>query len=157
MTNNSTIAGAAFGAGLGAGGLVSNTSSITGSEYGVIVYGAVGTVTNSGNITATVDDGVALLAGGSVTNASGTSISGLRAEINRAILLFSGNTDGDAGIATRMYRAYCLDDPRAGGGVAMEWDDGRTSSIHHNDMRQVEREPANLIELISERDFYEVT
>jgi hypothetical protein len=34
-------------------------------------------------------------------------------KINRAILLFSGNTDGDAGIATRMYRAYCLDDPRA--------------------------------------------
>jgi hypothetical protein len=32
---------------------------------------------------------------------------------DRAILLFSGNTDGDAGIATRMYRAYCLDDPRA--------------------------------------------
>jgi hypothetical protein len=32
---------------------------------------------------------------------------------DRAIMLFSGNTDGDAGIATRLYRAYCLDDPRS--------------------------------------------
>jgi hypothetical protein len=31
------------------------------------------------------------------------------------------------------------------GGVVIEWDDGRTSSIHHNDMRQVERATANLI------------
>ncbi len=62
---------------LGAGGLVTNTSAITGGEDGVIVQGAVGTIANSGNITATVDDGVALFAGGSVTNASGASISGL--------------------------------------------------------------------------------
>jgi hypothetical protein len=27
------------------------------------------------------------------------------------------------------------------GGVAINWDDGRTSSIHHNDMAQVERVP----------------
>ena len=61
---------------LGAGGLVTNTSSIIGGEDGVIVHGAVGTIANSGNITATVDDGIALFAGGSVTNASGASISG---------------------------------------------------------------------------------
>jgi hypothetical protein len=29
-------------------------------------------------------------------------------------------------------------------GVVIEWDDGRTSSIHHNDMAGVERAPANL-------------
>jgi hypothetical protein len=32
---------------------------------------------------------------------------------DRAIMVFSGNTDDDAGIATRLYRAYCLSDPRA--------------------------------------------
>jgi hypothetical protein len=30
------------------------------------------------------------------------------------------------------------------GGVVIEWDDGRTSSIHHNDMKQVERVPVKL-------------
>jgi hypothetical protein len=29
-------------------------------------------------------------------------------------------------------------------GVVIEWDDGRTSSIHRNDMAEVERAPANL-------------
>ena len=77
VTNNSTISGVAYGVGLGDGGLVTNTSAITGGEDGVIVQGAVGTIANSGNVTATVDDGVALFAGGSVTNASGASISGL--------------------------------------------------------------------------------
>jgi Tryptophan-rich Synechocystis species C-terminal domain len=76
VTNNSTISGVAYGVGLGHGGLVTNTSSITGGEDGVIVQGAIGTIANTGNITATVDDGVALFAGGSVTNASGASISG---------------------------------------------------------------------------------
>lgn len=32
---------------------------------------------------------------------------------SRAILLFSGRTDPDAGIAIRLYRAHCLSDPRA--------------------------------------------
>jgi hypothetical protein len=77
VTNRSTISGAAYGVGLGRGGLVTNTSSITGGEDGVIVQGAIGTIANFGNITATVDDGVALFAGGSVTNASGASISGV--------------------------------------------------------------------------------
>jgi hypothetical protein len=77
VANHSTISGVAYGVGLGAGGLVTNTSSITGGEDGVIVQGAIGTIANSGNILATVDDGVALFAGGSVTNASGASISGL--------------------------------------------------------------------------------
>jgi hypothetical protein len=27
------------------------------------------------------------------------------------------------------------------GGVVIEWDDGRTSTIHHNDMARVERVP----------------
>ena len=27
------------------------------------------------------------------------------------------------------------------GGVVINWDDGRTSSIHHNDMAQIERVP----------------
>ena len=31
------------------------------------------------------------------------------------------------------------------GGVVIEWDDGRTGSIHHNDMRQVERVRANMV------------
>ena len=78
VTNNSTISGVAYGVGLGHGGLVTNTSSITGGEDGVIVQGAIGTIANSGNIIATVDDGVGLFAGGSVTNASGASISGAR-------------------------------------------------------------------------------
>jgi hypothetical protein len=30
-------------------------------------------------------------------------------------------------------------------GVTIDWDDGHTSSIRHNDMAQVERAPANLI------------
>ena len=77
VTNNSTISGVAYGVGLGHGGLVTNTSAITGGEDGAIIQGAVGTVTNSGNITGTVDDGVALFAGGSVTNNSTASISGL--------------------------------------------------------------------------------
>jgi hypothetical protein len=76
VTNHSTISGAAYGVGFGAGGLVTNTSSIKGGEDGVIVQGAIGTIVNSGTITATVDDGVALFKGGSVTNASGASISG---------------------------------------------------------------------------------
>jgi hypothetical protein len=29
-------------------------------------------------------------------------------------------------------------------GVTTRWDDGRTNSIYHNDMGQVERVPANL-------------
>ena len=29
-------------------------------------------------------------------------------------------------------------------GVTIKWDDGRTNSIYHNDMGQVERVPANL-------------
>jgi hypothetical protein len=29
-------------------------------------------------------------------------------------------------------------------GVTIDWDNGRTSSIHHNDMARVERVPANL-------------
>jgi hypothetical protein len=28
--------------------------------------------------------------------------------------------------------------------VSISWDDGRTNSIEHNDMKQVERVPANL-------------
>ena len=31
------------------------------------------------------------------------------------------------------------------GGVAISWDDGRTSSIHHNDMGQIERVPTKLV------------
>jgi hypothetical protein len=31
------------------------------------------------------------------------------------------------------------------GGVVIDWDDGRTTSIHRNDMKQVERVPANLV------------
>jgi hypothetical protein len=77
VTNDGTISGVAYGVGLAAGGLVTNTSSITGGEDGVTVQGAIGTIANSGTIIATVDDGVALFAGGSVTNASGASISGL--------------------------------------------------------------------------------
>jgi hypothetical protein len=34
-------------------------------------------------------------------------------KVDRAILLFSGRTDGDAGIAISLYRTYCLSDPRA--------------------------------------------
>jgi hypothetical protein len=34
-------------------------------------------------------------------------------KVDRAIMLFSGRTDGDAGIAIRLYRAYCLADSRA--------------------------------------------
>ena len=30
-------------------------------------------------------------------------------------------------------------------GVTIDWDDGHTSSIQHNDMAQVERVPVNLI------------
>ena len=30
-------------------------------------------------------------------------------------------------------------------GVVIDWDDGRTSSIHHNDMKEVDRVPANLV------------
>ena len=30
------------------------------------------------------------------------------------------------------------------GGVVIDWDDGRTSSIHHNDMAQVERVPVKV-------------
>ena len=84
VTNHSTISGVAYGVGLGHGGLVTNTSSITGGEDGVIVQAAIGSVTNSGNIIATVDDGVALFAGGSVTNNSGASISGARHPRGRA-------------------------------------------------------------------------
>jgi hypothetical protein len=29
--------------------------------------------------------------------------------------------------------------------VTIDWDDGRTSTIQHNDMKQVERGPANLM------------
>jgi hypothetical protein len=32
---------------------------------------------------------------------------------DRAIMLFSGNTDDDAGIAIRLYRRYCLTNPNA--------------------------------------------
>jgi len=31
------------------------------------------------------------------------------------------------------------------GDVVIDWDDGHTSSIHHNDMKEVERVPANLV------------
>jgi hypothetical protein len=30
-------------------------------------------------------------------------------------------------------------------GVTIDWDDGHTSSIRHNDMTEIERVPANLI------------
>jgi hypothetical protein len=30
-------------------------------------------------------------------------------------------------------------------GVTIDWDDGHTTSIQHNDMAQVERAPANLV------------
>jgi hypothetical protein len=30
-------------------------------------------------------------------------------------------------------------------GVTIEWDDGRTASIQHNDMARIERMPANLV------------
>jgi hypothetical protein len=30
-------------------------------------------------------------------------------------------------------------------GVTIEWDDGRTGSIQHNDVARVERMPANLV------------
>lgn len=30
------------------------------------------------------------------------------------------------------------------GGVVIDWDDGRTSSIHHNDMAQIERVPVKV-------------
>jgi hypothetical protein len=30
-------------------------------------------------------------------------------------------------------------------GVTIEWDDGRTTSIQHNDMKQVERAPNKLL------------
>jgi hypothetical protein len=30
-------------------------------------------------------------------------------------------------------------------GVTISWDDGKTTSIQHNDMAQVERVPANLV------------
>ena len=30
-------------------------------------------------------------------------------------------------------------------GVTINWDDGRTTTIQHNDMKQVERGPANLM------------
>jgi hypothetical protein len=30
-------------------------------------------------------------------------------------------------------------------GVTIGWDDGRTNSIEHNDMKQVERAPAKLV------------
>src|SRR6202166_4388249 len=52
VKNNSTISGAAYGVGLGAGGLVTNTSSIMGGEDGVIIQSAIGTIANSGNIAA---------------------------------------------------------------------------------------------------------
>jgi len=75
VTNHSTISGAAYGVGLAAGGLVTNTAAITGGEDGVIAAGAAGTIANYGHITATVDDGIGLFAGGNVTNASGATIS----------------------------------------------------------------------------------
>ena len=75
VTNHSTISGVAYGVGLGAGGLVTNTAAITGGEDGVIAAGAAGTIANYGHITATVDDGIGLFAGGSVTNAAGATIS----------------------------------------------------------------------------------
>src|SRR5665647_1608990 len=31
------------------------------------------------------------------------------------------------------------------GGVVLEWDDGRTSSIHHNGMKEIERVPNKLV------------
>jgi hypothetical protein len=34
-------------------------------------------------------------------------------KLDRAIMLFSGQTDGDAGIAYRLYQAYCVSDSRA--------------------------------------------
>ena len=44
VTNNAAISGVAYGVGLGKGGLVTNTSSITGGEDEVIIQGASGTV-----------------------------------------------------------------------------------------------------------------
>jgi hypothetical protein len=97
VTNHSTISGAAYGVGLGAGGLVTNTSSILGGEDGVTVQGAIGTIANLGNITATVDDGVSLFAGGSVTNASGASISGLATQGAGIFITGGAGTVANAG------------------------------------------------------------
>ena len=76
VTNHAAISGVAYGISLGKGGLVTNTSSITGGEDSVIVQGGAGTIVNSGTLIATVDDGIGLFSGGSVTNTSGASISG---------------------------------------------------------------------------------
>ncbi len=74
VTNHAAISGVAYGVGLTQGGLVTNTSSITGGEDSVIVQGGAGTIVNSGTLIATVDDGIGLFSGGSVTNTSGASI-----------------------------------------------------------------------------------
>ena len=76
VTNNGAISGGGYGVALGSGGLVTNTSSITGGEDSVIIQGGAGTIMNSGTLIATVDDGIGLFSGGSVTNTSGASISG---------------------------------------------------------------------------------
>lgn len=55
------------------GGTVTNSSSITGGEDGVIIAGTAGLLTNTGSITATVDDGVNFI--GTVINGIGGSIS----------------------------------------------------------------------------------
>ena len=66
----------------------------------------------------TQQDGGSLVCG--AVNAKNTmggyiGMTGLTYEpkLDRAIMLFSGRTDGDAGIAISLYRAYCLADPRA--------------------------------------------
>ncbi|MBV9248099.1 MAG: hypothetical protein JO227_02475, partial [Acetobacteraceae bacterium] len=71
VSNSGTITGPSYGVALDAGGLVTNTSSITGGEDGVRVTGAAGSVINSGTIISTVDDGIGFFAGGSVSIAAG--------------------------------------------------------------------------------------
>ena len=73
-TNYGSVNGGAYGMALDAGGSVTNSGSIGGTEDGVKIDGAIGRVVNSGSVVATVDDGVALFAGGDVANAPGALI-----------------------------------------------------------------------------------